>query len=326
MDVQSRTDFKFKPIINDTLRSAENTSHTTFDAKRHLSFTESPKVLTMKDIGAENTGISPVAVSEPFPLFTQEAILAMRTEILKPEVWENCLYSTEFAACQLRGHCPKYAPFMYDAWKDPRTISIVSKIAGIDLVPIVDYEIGNINIAVADESRKSVTGDTAGVTHLHRDSYPFVCVVMMSDASNMVGGETAVKTASGEIIKVRGPQMGCAVVLQGRYIDHQALAATRGSERITMITAYRPRDPMLQDDSVLTSIRPISNLSEIYFQWSDYRLEVLEERIRALRKVMWIQHSLGRDTDTKRVKAFLRDQEEYLTQTNKEIIENIGKV
>lgn len=39
----------------------------------------------------------------------------------------------------------------------------------------------------------------------HTDSYPFVCVLMMSDVRNMVGGETAIRKTNGEIIKMRGP-------------------------------------------------------------------------------------------------------------------------
>lgn len=66
-----------------------------FDPKRHLAFKEVPKVYTMKDIGLpEDTGISPVAVSEPFPLFTEEAVMRMRQEVLSPEVLGNCQYSS----------------------------------------------------------------------------------------------------------------------------------------------------------------------------------------------------------------------------------------
>jgi hypothetical protein len=32
-------------------------------------------------------------------------------------------------------------------------------------------------------------------------------VLMLSDCTNMVGGETALRTGTGDIIKVRGPQM-----------------------------------------------------------------------------------------------------------------------
>jgi hypothetical protein len=99
---------------------------------------------------------------------------------------------------------------MYDAWKHPRTLSIISKIAGIELVPIMDIEFGNINVSVQDPNDQTATqSDELPVTKWHVDSYPFVCVVMMSDASKMVGGETALKTATGEILKVRGPQMVC---------------------------------------------------------------------------------------------------------------------
>lgn len=101
---------------------------------------------------------------------------------------------------------------MYDAWKHPKTLSIMSKIAQIDLVTIMDLEIGNINISVQDSGEGQgnmprTSGDELPVTKWHYDSYPFVCVVMMSDASGMIGGETAVKSGSGEILKIRGPQM-----------------------------------------------------------------------------------------------------------------------
>jgi hypothetical protein len=39
----------------------------------------------------------------------------------------------------------------------------------------------------------------------HTDSYPFVCVLMMSDVRGMVGGETAIRMGNGKIIKLRGP-------------------------------------------------------------------------------------------------------------------------
>lgn len=102
---------------------------------------------------------------------------------------------------------------MYDAWTHPKTLSIISKIAGLDLIPVIDFEIGNINVSINDEEVSKKNGDNANddipVTKWHNDSYPFVCVVMMSDASNMVGGETAMKTGLGEVLKVRGPQMVC---------------------------------------------------------------------------------------------------------------------
>lgn len=49
-----------------------------------------------------------------------------------------------------------------------------------------------------DDNEKPVVG-------WHTDSYPFVCVTMLSDCTNMIGGETALRTANNEVLKVRGP-------------------------------------------------------------------------------------------------------------------------
>ena len=116
----------------------------------------------------------------------------------------------------------RYAPFVYDTWKNPEVLAIVSKIAGIDLVTEMDFEIGHINISTKSKEQKdkelrAITDKTLGgakkgeddrpIVDWHTDSYPFVCVAMLSDCTNMVGGETALRTGNGDILKVRGPQM-----------------------------------------------------------------------------------------------------------------------
>ena len=74
------------------------------------------------------------------------------------------------------------------------------------------------------------------------------------------------------------------------------------------------------DDSVLTSIRPITEHSELYFQWTEYRIEVLQERLRTMMKEMEKQHRAGRRTDKERIKRFLKQQEQWLKITNDEIV------
>ena len=49
--------------------------------------------------------------------------------------------------------------------------------------------------------------DKTAAVAWHYDSFPFVCVTMVSDCSDMVGGETAIRMPSGEIRKARGPDM-----------------------------------------------------------------------------------------------------------------------
>ncbi|KAK1090618.1 hypothetical protein LTR48_007938 [Friedmanniomyces endolithicus] len=136
----------------------------------------------------------------------------------------------------------------------------------------------------------------------------------------MVGGETALKMANGEVMRVRGPQMGCAVVMQGRYITHQALRALGAQERITMVTSFRPRSPFLPDDSVLSTVRGISRLSDLYYEFGRYRLEMLEQRLQTQIKLLREDHESGKKTDITALKAFLDEQEQFVRRTNSEMI------
>ena len=99
------------------------------------------------------------------------------------------------------------------------------------LVPWGDYEIAHINFSTKTdaqvqhelaelESKKRAHADDEGIggcpheddkpiVGWHKDSYPFVCVLMLSDCTNMIGGETAMRTGTGGVMKVRGPQMVC---------------------------------------------------------------------------------------------------------------------
>ena len=78
-----------------------------FDPARHLNYVEPKKIHTMADIGREGEGISPNAVSEPFAMFSKEAVKQMRAEILSKQVLENCQYSSNLSKSQLRGYSPK---------------------------------------------------------------------------------------------------------------------------------------------------------------------------------------------------------------------------
>jgi len=113
---------------------------------------------------------------------------------------------------------------------------------------------------------------------------------------------------------------GCAVVLQGRYIEHQALRALGATERITMVTSFRPRQPELRDDTVLTTVRPISDLSELYYQFSEYRLEMLEDRIRRQLRELRVARDGGKKLAIAQLKEFLKEQEAFLAHMNKEIV------
>ncbi|KAL4938274.1 hypothetical protein BDV06DRAFT_231967 [Aspergillus oleicola] len=308
-----------------------------FNPSEHLVYEPPTKIHKMGDFGLEGAGISPNAISKPFPLFSEDAIRQMRNEIFSDEVMRDCQFRSDFCENMVRGMGHGRAPFTYDAFKSPDVLSKISEVAGIDLVPAWDYEIANINIAVKDDpveddvvqrdngttTNGGSNGHTSVITNpsaeddtpafaWHYDSFPFVCVTMLSDCTGMVGGETAIKMPSGEIKKVRGPAMGYAVVMQGRYLEHQALKALGGRERISMVTPFRPKDPLVRDEIVLVGVRCNSDLAELYPQYFDYRLDVLEERIRAQRKEERAREVAARPFDVDEKRAWLEVQRGYI--------------
>lgn len=89
-----------------------------------------------------------------------------------------------------------------------------------------------------------------------------------------------------------------------------------------MVTSFRPRSPTIRDDTVLTTVRPVSNLSELYSQFAEYRLEILEERIRKQLKAMRETKQRSKKLNTCILKNFLKEQEQFLNHMNKEIVED----
>ena len=112
------------------------------------------------------------------------------------------------------------------------------------------------------------------------------------------------------------------MVLQGRYIEHQALKALGGRERITMVTCFRPKSPHVRDETVLTGVRGISHRSELYTQYLDYRLEILEERVRAKQKAERIRELSKKPFETADVRQWLVEQKEFIDSMLCEITED----
>ncbi|KAH6879429.1 hypothetical protein B0T10DRAFT_566116 [Thelonectria olida] len=299
-----------KLLPKDLIETARAINKVDFDPKKHLNFFPPKRIFTMTEIGLEGEGISDVASSEPFTLYTREAAQQIRREIFSEPVLEKCQYASSFCKNMIRGYTQEDAPFTHALWKSPELIDAVSQVAGIQLVPAFEVEIGHINITINEDSGE--TQDASVGFSWHYDSFPFVCVTMLSDCTGMTGGETAIKTGTGEVMKLRGPDMGTAVILQGRYIEHAALKALGGRERISMITAFRPKSPFVRDELVLTGSRSISVLSDLYLDYADYRATILEERFRDQAKKFREARRLGQSFDIEATREFITTQKEFL--------------
>lgn len=281
-----------------------------FDLGRHLLFTddyyEKTKRITLKDLGVTKTHqepISPIGVSEPFPLFTKEAIAIMRWEMFQKECFMNCGRVNDHSTTgdmdfYIRGYAKKYSPFTYQAWNHPKVLEIISTMAGVELVHQFDYEIGHINVSIKQDTTKIIkldeeakkAEDMPGIVAWHFDSPQFVSVLMMSDTTDMIGGETALTTGDGNVIKVEGPKQGWCNILQGRILKHIA-TKPRGDyvERITSVCSYRPKDTLL-DESPITTVKPselsASRYNDFYQEYMNYRIGVLEDRLAHLKKTI----------------------------------------
>jgi hypothetical protein len=120
----------FQPII-EAVTSTPSKPKEMFDPTKHITFTPPDNVLLMTDLGySEDRGISPVAVSNPFRLFSKDAVEQMRAEILNPDVIEECGFKSNLAASQLRGYSPKLV-FILAIDKDHNTYN-----SSIDMLPL----------------------------------------------------------------------------------------------------------------------------------------------------------------------------------------------
>ena len=110
------------------------------------------------------------------------------------------------------------------------------------------------------------------------------------------------------------------MVLQGRYIEHQALKAWGGRERISMVTSFRPKSPFCKDETSLTGLRGITDLSLLYHQYAEYRFQVLETRFRTQRQNLLESFGQHRGFDLKGTRSFLEEQKRYVEDLLKELV------
>lgn len=87
-----------------------------------------------------------------------------------------------------------------------------------------------------------------------------------------------------------------------------------------MVTSFRPRSPFIRDDTVLNTVRPISDLSDLYGQVMEYQLENMEARVRRMLKITRDSMKAGK-TDVQAIKKFLEFEIEALQHIDNEIVE-----
>ncbi|KAJ5151123.1 uncharacterized protein N7482_010375 [Penicillium canariense] len=327
-----------------------------FDPAIHLSYVPPERKFTMEELQlVQSETASPIAGTVPFPLLSTEGVKAYRRAMFQQDVLNHCA-SSPFPGTLVLRDAVRYSKFVRDFWTHPVTLRIVSEAAGIPLEIIMPTEIGHTNIQVKgstiSEMKNNLTTeptlervilspedreydplkDASAIIPWHYDSYPYVCVLMLSETDGMIGGETYIKRGDGTAQKVEGPQIGHAVMLQGGEVEHLAARAKGVKERISTITSYRSRHPTVYDSSFMTNIRPYADLNSLYPEWITYRLRKLNDEITYYLNRVEKEPQFALDLQS--LEDLINKQVSYLQQTSrqmiapgfeKELVERFGK-
>lgn len=128
----------------------------TFDTSIHLAYQEPKEIHTLAEIKLQNLPISNVASTDPFPFLSAEGVRALHRELFSKDVLDNCSFHTRPGSVQLRGMATQYAPFTDQFWTSLEVLGIVSNLAGVDLIPVLDHEICHTNVQLGSEGLDGV--------------------------------------------------------------------------------------------------------------------------------------------------------------------------
>lgn len=186
-----------------------------------------------------------------------------------------------------------------------------------EMASALQVDPSNERVALTDEDRAYDPLKEASIIPWHYDSYPYVCVVMLSDTNGMVGGQTYIQTGDGRAQEVEGPQLGYGVILQGGQVKHLAARALGVKERISTITSFVANVPGLYDSSYMTNLRCYTRSSDLSKQWTQFRLQKMKTEIERMQRLI---ERTDEPVDVDAVHNFADLQEEYLKRTSRQLI------
>ncbi|KAL6364136.1 hypothetical protein LRP88_02052 [Fusarium phalaenopsidis] len=316
-----------------------------FDPEVHLAFRPPTQIHTFQDLGLPQPQNAPnLCYTDPFPLFSEEGVRILRREMLSKGVLDKYLRSWDRAPAYIAGH-EKTAKFTLQAWQHPATQAAVEKAAGFGLRLLKrEADLGLVNIQLGPEGLAGVYNltetpatpllpreiqkssyDDIPIDSWHKDQVPVVCVVMLSDTRGMEGGETAVRTGNGSVVKVKSPTIGGAIIMQGGCTEHAALRAVNVPERISMVSSYAFADPNLDDQ--YTSLRSVDlandNLPVFCNVFLQEKLIRLRGRVDTVLATLTEKEKNGETIERHEFEQWIREQTRFLRHSAWEMYERI---
>ncbi|KAL1301526.1 hypothetical protein AAFC00_005768 [Neodothiora populina] len=322
-----------------------------FDPSIHLAFTPPTARHSFTELGLPKPTNAPdICFTEPFQLFSQEGVRMLRREVFRKEFLDKYLRSWERAPCYISGHTnhPGEASFIKQAWYHPATQAAINYAFGCALKPLPkESDVGYVNVMLGKEGIPGVYKmnefpaeplppsrlseiekseyDDIPIDAWHKDMVPVVCVLMLSDTSTMEGGETAIRTGDGSILKARGANIGGCVLMQGGLTEHSALRATNAAERVSMVTSYGFADPDADDSSMsLKSCDPVhDDMPELMNTFLEYKLERLRDRCQSAINKIRQNKGNGQLMTRDDIEPWVKEQITFLKHSSWELCERI---
>lgn len=245
---------------------------------RYLELVPPERVGLLADFGEEAAGptaLSPVAITSPFRLLSDEGIAILQAICSELEAAAG---SDERIAKRARGGVYR-SEFLRGLYGDPKVLAFLSDLAQTQLEPHpVSHHAIHINYAPEDLSRN--------VDQWHRDAVAFDYVLMVNDPRPMKGGrfeyfvgsveEGKALLESGDglppdrVVSPDFPGPGWAVFQQGHRVLHRAARLEERYPRITVVASYWAPHPQIDDPTDLSTLLVTDGRDIALVEWSRY--------------------------------------------------------
>jgi hypothetical protein len=244
--------------------------------RRYLQLEPPAGVHTFAEFGQadEDALLSPVAVTEPFRILSDEGVavaLKIARELEKIAVGDA-------RSKRMRG-CTYRSRFFDGMYRDPELVSFLAALAQADLRehPVGHHRV-QLNFAPEELSRD--------VDIWHHDVVAYDFVMLLTDPAGMKGGNTeffrgtlkegmAILGEQGAIPPERigavgYPAAGWAFLQQGHQVLHRAARLAEPYPRVSLVASYYCADPRFREPTILPPLRKADGRDVALVEWAHY--------------------------------------------------------
>jgi hypothetical protein len=244
--------------------------------RRYLRLEPPAGVHTFAEFGQadEDVLLSPVAVTEPFRILSDEGVavaLRVARELEKLAVGDA-------RSKRMRG-CTYRSRFFDGMYRDPDLLSFLATLAQADLRehPVGHHQV-QLNFAPEELSRD--------VDIWHHDVVAYDFVMLLTDPAGMKGGNTeffrgtlkegmAILGEQGAIPPERigavgYPAAGWAFLQQGHQVLHRAARLAETYPRVSLVASYYCADPLFREPTILPPLRKADGRDVALVEWAHY--------------------------------------------------------